>query len=622
MTTHTQNFDTDVSRLLDIVANALYTNRDVFLRELISNAADACDRLRYEGLQNNSLNSDIPFRVHIAKDTKTRTLTIRDNGIGMNEKDLRDNLGTIARSGTAKIMEQVQDKSALNLIGQFGVGFYASFMVADKVQVVSRKAGETDTWFWESDGRTGYTVRPATADESKILLNACGTAITLYIKDSASEFLVDDKIKQVILTWSDHVNVPVYFDEEDHPVNAAAALWTRPKNTITPEQYSDFYHHIGHVFDEPTMTAHWTAEGKIEYTGLLFVPTMRPWDLYDPGRKHAVRLYVKRVYITEQIENLVYPWLRFLRGIIDSQDLPLNISREMLQRNPVVEKIRSSVTKKILSELNALSEKDPAAFGTFWHQFGAVLKEGLYDAVEHRDDIFRICRFFSSAGNDLTSLSEYISRMKPGQNDIYYITGEKRETLQNSPQLEGFKSRGLEVLFLTDTVDSFWLQMITDYQGKKFTSITKGAVNLDAFDTAEQKEKPAQPKTDSLDKLITLLSAELAGDVKTVRTSKRLTDSPVCLVADETGVDMHMERVLKIQQKYDPAGKRVLEINPSHALILKLAALTAQGNDDAAVKDAARLLFDQALIIQGEPVNDPASFARRMAAVMEKGLAA
>jgi molecular chaperone HtpG len=622
MTEHTQNFDTDVSRLLDIVANALYTNRDVFLRELISNAADACDRLRYEGLQNNALNSDIPFRVHIAKDTKTRTLTIRDNGIGMNEKDLRENLGTIARSGTAKIMEQVQDKSALNLIGQFGVGFYASFMVADKVRVVSRKAGETDTWFWESDGRTGYTVRHATADESKILLNARGTAITLYIKDSASEFLVDDKIKQVILTWSDHVNVPVYFDEEDHAVNAAAALWTRPKNTITPEQYSDFYHHIGHVFDEPTMTAHWTAEGKIEYTGLLFVPTMRPWDLYDPGRKHAVRLYVKRVYITEQVENLVYPWLRFLRGIIDSQDLPLNISREMLQRNPVVEKIRSSVTKKILSELNVLSEKDPAAFSTFWHQFGAVLKEGLYDAVEHRDDIFKICRFFSSAGNDLTSLSEYISRMKPGQNDIYYITGEKRETLQNSPQLEGFKSRGLEVLFLTDTVDSFWLQMITDYQGKKFTSITKGSVNLDAFDTAEQKEKPAQPKTDSLDKLITLLSAELAGDVKTVRTSKRLTDSPVCLVADETGVDMHMERVLKIQQKYDPAGKRVLEINPSHALILKLAALTAQGNDDAAVKDAARLLFDQALIIQGEPVNDPASFARRMAAVMEKGLAA
>lgn len=623
--TQTQPFDTDVARLLDIVANALYTQQDVFLRELISNAADACSRLRYEGVKNPALADSVSARVHIAKDTVARTLTVRDNGIGMDAADLRENLGTIARSGTAKLMEQVQDKSTLNLIGQFGVGFYASFMVAKSVEVISKKAGTDDVWHWESDGRTGYTLRPATAAEAQRLLNGRGTAIILHLKDSASEFLIDDKIKQVVLNWSDHIDVPVYVELDDNPVNAASALWTRPKDTITTEQYSDFYHHIGHVFDDPILTAHWTAEGTIEYTALLFIPTMRPWDLYDPGRKHAVRLYVKRVYITENVENLIYPWLRFVRGIVDSQDLPLNISREMLQRSAVVDKIRRSVTKKILAELLALSKKDPAAFGTFWHQFGAVIKEGLYDAAEHRDDIFKICRFFSTNNDNITSLEDYISRMKPGQDQIYYITGEKRETLKNSPQLEGFTARGLEVLFFTDTIDSFWLQMAAEYQGKKFVSITKGDVPLDSF-PVEKKTDTAktEPNDDSgdIEKLLAAFRDELTTEVGTVRISKRLTDSPVCLVADDKGVDMHMERVLKIQQKYDPHAKRIMEINADHALIRKLSRLAASGNTDGTLRDAARLLFDQALIIQGEPINDPASFVRRVSSLMEKGLAA
>ncbi len=613
-------FGTDVSRLLDIVANALYTNRDVFLRELISNAADACDKLRYEAIQNPHLTSG-DFKITITKDNNNHTLTITDNGIGMNREDLIDNLGTIARSGTAAMMEAAKqagkDKGALNLIGQFGVGFYASFMIANHVDVISRKVGEDKTWHWESDGRSGYTVR----EEEKDILSH-GTKIILHLKDDAHDYLLDDKIKQIILAYSDHVSVPVYLNQEEKPVNAASALWMRPKNEITSEQYTEFYHHIGHVFDEPLLTSHWRAEGKIEYTALLFIPTMRPFDLYEPGRKHAVRLYVKRVFITDQVQNLIYPWLRFVRGVIDSEDLPLNISREMLQNNPVVAKIRSGVTKRILSDLAALADRDGTAYETFWYQFGMVIKEGLYDGADHRDDIFKIARFFSTNENRrLTSLEAYIERMKEGQDEIYYILGESLDSLEKSPQLEGFKSRSLEVLFFNDTIDSFWLQMAAEYKGKKFISVTKGAIDLDKFASKTEEKTPAEPE--SVTSLLGILSEELKNEVKTVRISKRLTDSPVCLIADESGVDMHMERVLKIQQKYEPVGnKKVLEINDRHALIQMLAGLAQANKDAPALKDAARLLYDQACIIQGEPVNDPSSFVKRMAEFMQRGLAA
>lgn len=622
MSTETMNFSADVSRLLNIVANALYTNHDVFLRELISNAADACDRLRYDAIQNPGLTKDNPdFRLHIYKDTGPRTLSIVDNGIGMSKEELIENLGTIAKSGTAALMEQMKDeKDPLKLIGQFGVGFYACYMVADKATVISRKAGEKDAWVWESDGSSGFDIRKPTKEESAKLDGQRGTAIVLHIKDEASEFLLDEKIKQTVEHYSDHVDVKIFLNQpedtekgEGQPINTASALWMRPKNEITKEQYEEFYRHITHGMDEPVMISHWRAEGKIEYTALLFIPTMRPWDLYDPSRKSTARLYVRRVFISDALEGLMYPWMRFVRGVIDSEDLPLNISRESLQYNPILAKIRTSATKRVLSDLDKLSRDDPPAFITFWGQFGAAIKEGLYDAQEHREGIFKICRFYSTQdnGDKLVSLDDYIGRMKEDQKEIYYISGENVESLKTSPQIEGFRARGIEVLFFTDTIDDFWLQQAPEYQGKAFKSVTKGDIDL-----GEDKDKPEEKPTESSAKLAQRLKEVLQNDVEDVRPSKRLTDSPVCLVAPESGVDMHMERVLKIHQKYAGETKPVLEINMKHALIKKLESF----KNDEQFSDAAKLLLDQARIIQGEPVKDAAGFARRMSAFMEKGM--
>lgn len=637
MANETMNFGADVSRLLDIVAHALYSNRDVFLRELVSNAADACDRLRYESIRDPSLTSgDTTFKINVFKDTGYRCLHVQDNGIGMSRQEMIDNLGTIAKSGTRAMMEQIKssqasDQDRLSLIGQFGVGFYASFMVAHKVEVISRRAGTSETNHWESDGRTGFTIRDATPDEAKKLSSGRGTLIILHVNDDASDFLIDEKLKQVIQIWSDHISVPVYLSDpakteiDEKPVNAGSALWMRPKQDITTEQYEEFYRHISHGLDEPVLTSHWRAEGKIEYTALLYIPTLRPWDMYDPGRKTSVRLYVKRVFISDTMDGLMYPWMRFVRGVIDSEDLPLNISREMLQMNPVIAKIRSGVAKRVLSDLNKLSEDDPAAFKTFWGQFGPVLKEGLYDAVEHREALFKIARFFSTHQDDtLTSLSDYVSRMKDGQDAIYYITGENLETLKNSPQIEGFKARGIEVLLMTDTIDDFWLQQIHDFDGKPFKSVTKGSIDLSKFEK-QTKAGDKKPETEHRDTtpLLASLKDLLKDEVGDVRISSRLTDSPVCLVAAEGDVDMHMERVLKIHQKYDAQSKRILEVNEDHPLIQRLSTLAQNaGTNSPDLHDAAHLLLDQARIIQGEPIPDPANFARRMARFMERGLAA
>lgn len=620
------SFGADVSRLLDIVAHALYSNRDVFLRELISNASDACDRLRYESISKPGLTgSDSQFRIHIYKDTDYRSLRVADNGIGMNREELVENLGTIAKSGTRALMEQIgkNGKDKLSLIGQFGVGFYASFMVANKVEVISRRAGDQTAWHWESDGRTGFEVREATADETGSLIGGRGTVVLLHINDDSSEYLLDEKLKTVIQTYSDHINVPVFLSDPKktekgaEPVNKGSALWMRSKNEITPEQYTEFYNHIAYGMDEPLVTSHWRAEGKIEYSALLFVPTLRPWDLYDPSRKNAVRLYVRRVFITDHCEGLMYPWLRFVRGVIDSEDLPLNISREMLQHNPVIAKIRSSVATRILTDLEKMARDNPSQYAMFWGQFGAVLKEGLYDAVEHRDLLLKTCRFYSTHEGTLTSLVDYVARMKPDQDAIYYISGDNLETLKNSPQLEGFRSRGLEVLLLTDTIDDFWLQQVMDYEGKNFKSVTKGKIDLSKFPGSSAE--PAAQADSTVTALADSLKETLKEEVSDVRLSDRLTDSPVCLVAGDRDVDMHMERILKIHQKYEAQAKRVLEINGQHPLIKRLAA---EQKDSKTFTDVAYLLLDQARIIQGEPVPDPATFARRMASFIEKGLAA
>lgn len=602
-----QNFSADVARLLEIVAGALYSNQDVFLRELISNAADACGRLRFEAIQNPALTKNDPnFRIHVFKNTQDRTVNVFDNGIGMSAKELAENLGTIAKSGSRNLMEQVkasQGADALKLIGQFGVGFYAAYMVASHVRVISRKAGEDKPNVWDSDGRTGFTVREATAEETALLCGDRGTLITLSIKDEGAEFLIEDKLRQVIEHYSDHIDTPIYliephFKEGQTPVNQASALWMRAKNEVSEEEYTAFYKHITFGFDVPLVTCHWRAEGTISFNALLFIPTARPWDLYDPTRKNAVKLYVRRVFISDSITELMVPWLRFVRGVIDSEDLPLNISRESLQYNPIIGKIRSSVAKRILGDLYKLSQNDEPAFLSFWGQFGAALKEGLYDAAEHRDDIFKICRFTTThdEGRTQASLDDYKSRMKPDQKEIYYISGENADALSRSPQLEGFKKRGIEVLLFTDTIDDFWLQQVPDYKGTAFKSITKGSVELEK----EDGQKSTEEKPEFLMKLKEILG----DDVDDVRYSSRLTDSPSCLIAPDNGVDMHMERVLKLHQKYEGTTKPVLEINPDHALVKKI-----EGMGDG-LEDHAYLLLDMAYVLQGLAVKNPVRFNR------------
>ena len=627
-------FGTDVSRLLEIVAHALYSNRDVFLRELVSNASDACDRLRYEAIKRPELTRRDPdFHIRVTSQASERLLTVVDNGIGMDREELIAHLGTIAKSGTKAIMDQLSQSAdaggegdKMSLIGQFGVGFYASFMVADKVEVVSRKAGDAQPWLWESDGRTGFSVREANDVEAGRLEADRGTAVTLHINSDSSEYLIDAKLKEVIQTWSDHISFPVYVGpkkDKQEPVNKGGALWMKPKTEITEQQYNDFYRHIGHGYDDPILTSHWRAEGAIEYTAMMFVPTMRPWDLYDPTRKHAVRLYVRRIFITDDCQGLMYPWLRFVRGVIDSEDLPLNVSREMLQHNPVVDKIRNGVAKRILGDLDRLSRDNPDAFATFWGQFGAVVKEGLYDAVSLREELLKVVRFYSTHDDQLTSLADYVARMKDGQDTIYYISGESIDNLRNSPQIEGLKARGVEVLLFTDTIDDFWLQTVLDIDGKPFKSVTKGDIDLSRFgepDPLDEAEKPTAAS--GMDALMTSIREILADEVSEVRISTRLTDSPVCLIAAENEVDLRMERVLRVHQQYKPNSKRVLEINPTHPLIKRLGAIAEANADAGELGDVAYLLLDQARIIQGEPVPDPSRFARAMSRFMERGLAA
>jgi molecular chaperone HtpG len=622
MTEERLSFQAEVSRLLDIVAHSLYSDKEVFLRELISNASDACDRLRYAALTQPELSADDPdLKIRILADKEGRTLTVADNGIGMNREDLVENLGTIARSGTAAFMNKLtgDSKKDIGLIGQFGVGFYSAFMVAEKVEVLTRKAGEAQGWRWTSDGRGEFTV--AEADDV-----ARGTRVILYLREGEDEFLEEIRIGRIVQKYSDHIALPILFgDAEDaKALNKASALWIRSKNEITEDQYKEFYHHVGHAFDEPWLTVHWRAEGKIEYTSLLFVPSTKPFDLFNPERRHRVKLYVKRVFITDQAEGLIPPYLRFLRGIVDSEDLPLNISREMLQHNPMLAKIRSGVTRRVLQELTKKAD-DPeqtAAYDGFWENFGAVLKEGLYEDYEHREQLLKLLRFRSTAGDGLVSLEDYVGRMKEGQEGIYYITGDDPDALRKSPQLEGFKARGIEVLLLTDPVDEFWIPSVGDYQGKGFKSVTRGGVdlsNIKAEDKPEEetKEKPAEG---DLNNLIALFKVTLGEAVKDVRASQRLTDSPVCLIADEGDMDIHLERLLKQHKQLDAAAKRILEINPTHPLIRRLAEMAGKDGAATGLNDAAWLLLDQARIIEGEQLPDPAAFSRRLAVMMEKGL--
>jgi len=618
MTQETRSFQAEVSRLLEIVAHSLYSEKEIFLRELISNASDACDRLRYAGLTDPSLaEGGADFRVVLTPDKGARTLTIADNGIGMNRDELIENLGTIARSGTAAFMNQLSGDSRkdMSLIGQFGVGFYSAFMVADKVEVRSRKAGEPEGWRWTSDGKGEFTIEPCPEA-------ARGAAITVHLRTGEDEYLDPARLRRIVHTYSDHIGLPIVLKDggKEETINTASALWTRPRGEITPEQYKEFYHHVGHSFDDPWLTLHNKAEGVLEYTNLLFVPSTKPFDLFDPERKSRVKLYVRRVFITDEGTELLPAYLRFLRGIVDSEDLPLNISREMLQSNPMVVRMRQQLTRRVLGELGRKATEAPDEYATFWDNFGAVLKEGLYEDRDQRDALLGLARFRSTARDGLVSLDDYIEKMRPGQEAIYTITGDNLDIVKRSPQLEGFRARDVEVLLLTDPIDEFWVPAIGTYKEKPFKSATRGGVDLVKIIPPEEKPQDLPEPPAKLASLIAIFKLALGDAVKDVRTSDRLTDSAVCLVADEGDLDMHLERLLKQHRQLDTAAKRILELNPRHKLIERLAATVGESGASDQIGEFAWLLLDQARIVEGEQLPDPSAFARRLALLLERGL--
>ncbi len=618
MTQETKSFQAEVSRLLDIVAHSLYSEKEIFLRELISNASDACDRLRYAALTDPALaEGGTDYRVVLIADKKARSLTIADNGIGMNRDELIENLGTIARSGTAAFVSQLSgdQRKDMSLIGQFGVGFYSAFMVAEKVEVLSRKAGEAEGWRWTSDGKGEFTIEPC-AEAAR------GATIVVHLREGEDEYLEPARLRQIVHTYSDHIGLPIVLKDagKEETINTASALWTRPRSEITPDQYKEFYHHVGHSFDDPWLTLHNKAEGVLEYTNLLFVPSTKPFDLFDPERKSRLKLYVRRVFITDEGTELLPAYLRFLRGIVDSEDLPLNISREMLQSNPMVARMRQQLTRRVLAELAKKATEAPEEYAKFWDNFGALLKEGLYEDSEQREALLGLARFRSTARDGLVSLDEYVERMRPGQDAIHTITGDNLDIARRSPQLEGFRARGVEVLLLTDPIDEFWVPAIGSYKEKPFKSATRGGADLDKITppAEEPQEKPAPPA--KLASLIAIFKLALGDAVKDVRSSDRLTDSAVCLVADEGDMDMHLERLLKQHRQLDIAAKRILELNPRHKLIERLAATVGESGASDQIGEFAWLLLDQARIVEGEQLPDPPAFARRLAQLLERGL--
>jgi len=624
MNEQTLSFQAEVGRLLDLMVHSVYSNKEIFLRELISNASDACDRARYAAItQPELIADDAAFAVRITIDRKARTITVSDNGIGMNRDDMIENLGTIARSGTAAFVGGLTGDAGkdMSLIGQFGVGFYSAFMIADTVDVVSRRAGEDGAWRWRSDGRGEFTVSEAERP-------ARGTDVVLHLREGEDEFLDVTRLRHIVKTYSDHIAIPVSLVEAEkaaepvEPVNAASALWTRPRSEVDEEQYHAFYRHVGHAFDDPWLTLHWRAEGKIEYTGLLFVPSNKPFDLFHPDRKTGVKLYVRRVFITDDCQELVPSYLRFLRGVVDSEDLPLNISREMLQHNPVLRLIRNGVVQRVLRDLESKAGKEPEAYAAFWENFGAVLKEGLYEDSAQRDALLKLARFRSTAGDDLTSLADYVGRMREGQDAIFYVTGEDAAALRESPHIEGFAARGVEVLLLDDPIDEFWVLTVGTFDGRAFKSVTRGAADLSKIAPVEKDadDKAAEEPAADLGPLVALFKLSLGDAVKDVRGSDRLTDSPVCLVADDGDMDLHLERLLKMHGKADRSSRRILELNPKHPLIRGLAERTGTTGAGEAMEDIAHLLLDQARIVEGDSVPDPAAFARRLAKVMANGL--
>jgi len=613
------DFEADTGKILDIVIHSLYSNKEIFLRELVSNSSDAIDKLRYLAVSDKAL-SDLAdaFAVTIKADKKAKTLIISDNGIGMDESELTASLGTIARSGTKSFLEALStDKKDgekdVSLIGQFGVGFYSAFMVADKVEVLTRKAGTTKALLWSSDGKTGYSIEPAEKAEH-------GTIITLHLKKDAKEFLEQIRVGHVIKTYADHISYPVNFvdGDETHQLNSGAALWTRPKSEISQEDYDAFFADMGAGYGTPMLTLHNVSEGAVSFTNLLCIPQTRPYDLFDPARKPKVKLYINRVFITDEADALIPAWLRFVRGVVDTADIDLNVSRELLQHNKTLDRIGKAVVRRILSELKKMHDKKLEDYDALWAQFGVILKEGMYEDSDNREKLLAISRFQSSAQDGLTGLSEYVSRMKDGQDVIYYLSADTITNAEMSPHLEGFKARGIEVLYFTDPVDEFWLPLVPEFEGKSFASITKGGVDIDKFD-AETKDD-ASDETPDIAALIAAMKEALGDSVADIRISKTLTDSPACLVADEGGMDIQMQRLMKAHDPNFADQPRILEVNPKHDLVQSLQALAQKGGEGEIVNDASFMMFEQSLILEGKPPQDVAAFSLRMTRLMVRGL--
>ena len=603
------NFQAEVSKLLHLVANSLYSEREIFLRELISNSADACEKLRYQSLsKKNLLENDKDLKINIRVSKKRKIIEVEDNGIGMSRQDLIENLGTIARSGTSKFIEAMKNKKEADIsaIGQFGVGFYSSYMVADSVEASSKDAEKKEANLWISNGKESYSIEKINKDKR-------GTSITLHVKKDSEEFLDAFRLRSIITKYSNYIPFPIYLKdldskEKEEKINEGNPLWLKDKKDIKVEDYKQFYNNISFNFDEPLKIIHYNAEGVINYKALLYVPTNQPMDLFHSDRKNKIKLYVQKVFITDECDEIIPSWLRFIPGVVDSQDISLNISREMLQNNPVIEKIKKGITNKILNEFSTLAIKEKVKYLSFWKNFGAVIKEGLYEFNDHHDKILPLLRFENSTNEISISLEDYVGKMLKNQKEIYYFANTDKEHIKNSPQLEVFLDKKIPVLFMTDAVDEFWLQNVGKYKDLEFKSISKGKIDLSKI--VEEKKKENKNKTkdskisNNINDLVNVLKNELKEKIANVIISDRLTKSPVLMVADESGMDINMEKLMKLHNQKTPESKKILELNANHPMIIKISESLTKTDH----KKIASLILDQANILDGNVLSNPTNY--------------
>ena len=607
------SFQAEVSKLLDLVANSLYSEREIFLRELISNSADACEKLRYQSVsQKNLLKDEKDLKINIRVSKKKKLIEIEDNGIGMTKQELIDNLGTIARSGTSKFIEAMKNKKEgdISAIGQFGVGFYSSYMVSDKVEVLSKDAENSEVNLWTSNGKENYSI-----ESSK--KNKRGTCISLYIKKDADEFLDSFRLRSIITKYSNYIPFPIYLKdlddkEKEEKINEGSPLWLKDKKDIKEEDYKQFYNNVSFNFDEPLKTIHFNAEGVISYKALVFLPTNQPMDLFNSERKNKIKLYVQKVFITDECEDIIPNWLRFIPGVVDSQDISLNISREMLQNNPIITKIKKGLTNKILTEIETLSKKDKDKFNTLWVNFGPVLKEGLYEQNDHHEKMLPLLRFENSANENKISLDEYTKLMAKDQKEIYYFANTDKNHIKNSPQLEVFVEKKIPVLFMVDAVDEFWIQNVNKFKDFDFKSITKGKV--DVSKVGEKTKKDDKKIDNKINDLINILKTELKETISNVIVSERLTKSPILLVAEEAGMDINMEKLMKMHNQKTPESKKILEVNPIHPMILNISNNLTKIDH----KKVSNLLLDQANILDGNVLSNPSGYLENLTEIFIK----